>query len=88
MHLSKIPDKMGSMSIVVMENFESFSPQLLILSPFGLAGAIKYGIFHGNCSLSYKRDEYTTVLNKHKRNLKMTNYILKDTLKVKEVIIY
>ena len=33
-----------------------------------------------------KRNECTTILNKHRRNLKTANYILKDTPKVKEVI--
>ena len=33
-----------------------------------------------------KRDECTTILNTHRRNLKLANYILEDTPKVKEVI--
>ena len=33
-----------------------------------------------------KRDDCTTVLNKHRKNLKIANYILEDTPKVKEVI--
>ena len=32
------------------------------------------------------RDECTTILNKHRKNLKTANYILEDTPKVKEVI--
>ncbi len=33
-----------------------------------------------------KRDECTTKLNKYRKNLKIANYILEDTPKVKEVI--
>ena len=33
-----------------------------------------------------KRNECTTILNKHRRNLKTANYILEDIPKVKEVI--
>ena len=33
-----------------------------------------------------KRDECTTILNKYRKNLKIANYILEDTPKVKEVI--
>lgn len=33
-----------------------------------------------------KRDECTTKLNKYRKNLKISNYILEDTPKVKEVI--
>ncbi|MCI8640370.1 MAG: hypothetical protein HFJ59_00610 [Clostridia bacterium] len=33
-----------------------------------------------------KRDECTTILNKHRKNLKIANWILEDTPKVKEVI--
>ena len=33
-----------------------------------------------------KRNECTTMLNKHRKNLKTANYILEDTPKVKEVI--
>ena len=33
-----------------------------------------------------KRDECTTMLNKYRKNLKIANYILEDTHKVKEVI--
>ena len=33
-----------------------------------------------------KRDECTTMLNKYRKNLKIANYILEDTPKVKEVI--
>ena len=33
-----------------------------------------------------KRDECTTILNKDRKNLKIANYILEDTPKVKEVI--
>ena len=33
-----------------------------------------------------KRNECTTILNKYRKNLKTANYILEDTLKVKEVI--
>ena len=33
-----------------------------------------------------KRNECTTILNKHRKNLKTANYILEDTTKVKEVI--
>ena len=33
-----------------------------------------------------KRNELTTILNKHRRNLKTANYILEDIPKVKEVI--
>ena len=33
-----------------------------------------------------KRNECTTKLNKHRKNLKIANYILEDTPKVKEVI--
>lgn len=33
-----------------------------------------------------KRDECTTILNKHRKKLKTANYILEDTPKVKEII--
>jgi hypothetical protein len=33
-----------------------------------------------------KRDECTTILNKYRKNLKIANYILEDTPKIKEVI--
>ena len=33
-----------------------------------------------------KRNECTTILNKHRKNLKIANYILEDIRKVKEVI--
>ena len=33
-----------------------------------------------------KRDDCTTILNKHRKNLKIANWILEDTPKVKEVI--
>ena len=33
-----------------------------------------------------KRNEWTTILNKYRKNLKIANYILEDTPKVKEVI--
>ena len=33
-----------------------------------------------------KRNECTTILNKHRKNLKIANYIIEDTTKVKEVI--
>ena len=33
-----------------------------------------------------KRDECTTMINKYRKNLKIANYILEDTPKVKEVI--
>lgn len=33
-----------------------------------------------------KRDDSTTVLNKHRKNLKIANWILEDIPKVKEVI--
>ena len=33
-----------------------------------------------------KRNECTTILNKYRKNLKIANYILEDTPKVKEVI--
>ena len=33
-----------------------------------------------------KRDECTTTLNKYRKNLKIANYILEDTPKVKKVI--
>lgn len=33
-----------------------------------------------------KRDDCTTILDKHRKNLKITNWILEDTPKVKEVI--
>jgi len=33
-----------------------------------------------------KRNECTTILNRHRRNLKTANYILEDIPKVKEVI--
>ena len=33
-----------------------------------------------------KRDECTTILNKYRKNLKIANYVLQDTPRVKEVI--
>ena len=33
-----------------------------------------------------KRDECTTILNKYRKNLKIANWILEDTPKIKEVI--
>lgn len=33
-----------------------------------------------------KRDEYTTILNKYRKNIKTANYILEDTPKVKAVV--
>ena len=33
-----------------------------------------------------KRNECTTILSKHRKNLKTANYILEDTLKVKTVV--
>ena len=33
-----------------------------------------------------KQNECTTILNKYRKNLKTANYILEDTIKVKEVI--
>ena len=43
---------------------------------------------HDNLIKEYKtkRDEFTTMLNKYRKNLKIANYILEDTPKVKEVI--
>ena len=39
-----------------------------------------------HCYLVCDRDECTTMLNKYRKNLKIANYILEDTPKVKEVI--